>query len=210
MIKIATKPTNKDLFGKSKWWGYPDLPEELVYPERLFVDDSGEEYYDPLTFICQLRCDEMAPYDKENLLPHEGMLYFFANLDYFMDYEYDDDVPGIGPWPKNQFRVLYSPSCNDLLSHEILFEDGTSLGHPAEAVTFSHCNDNDDSNRLLGEPFMEEVRTEMPGMINLLQIDENDDWDLRFYDCGMLNFLISPANLRARRWDKCECHLFSC
>ena len=49
----------------------------------------------------------------------------------------------------------------------------------------------------------------MPGMINLLQIDENDDWGLRFFDCGMLNFLITPADLAARRWSAVRCYLTS-
>ena len=31
----------------------------------------------------------------------------------------------------------------------------------------------------------------------------------RFFDCGMLNFLISPADLAARRWDGVRCYLHS-
>ena len=46
-------------------------------------------------------------------------------------------------------------------------------------------------------------------MISLLQVDEDDRWHLRFYDCGMLHFLISPRNLKQRKWDKTQCHLFS-
>ena len=69
-IKICLEKADEDLFMKSKWWGNPDLPEGFDVP-------------DDLTFICQVRCDEIANYDEENLLPHKGMLYFFAAIDYY-------------------------------------------------------------------------------------------------------------------------------
>ena len=58
-------------------------------------------------------------------------------------------------------------------------------------------------------PYIDEVREAMPGMLSLLQIDESDDWNLRFYDCGMLNFLISKDDLLNRRWQYTKCYLFS-
>ncbi len=209
MIRIETHPTDSPLFGQSKWWGQPDLPETLDYPEVPMVDDDGEEYLDPLTFICQIRCADIAPFDPEGLLPHEGLLYFFADIDYFFGHFDTADSPGLGLWPQKHFRVLYAPSCDNLHTHSILFEDGTSYGLPAEAITFSSCNKSDDGLRLLGDPYLDEVREQQPGMISLLQVDEDDRWHLVFYDCGMLNFLISPQDLRERRWDKVQCHLFS-
>lgn len=209
MIKIATQPTDKPLFGQSKWWGQPDMPENLEYPEVLMVDDDGEEYMDPLTFICQLRCDELAPYDTEQQLPHIGMLYFFAALDYFLDSNFDCDSPGLGLWQEEYFRVLYSPTCNNLHTHSIVYDDGTPFGLPAEAITFSHSDDDGYGISLLGDPYLDDVCEQFPGMLSLLQIDEEDRWRLRFYDCGMLNFLISPEHLRLRHWNKVQCHLFS-
>lgn len=173
------------------------------------VDDDGEEYLDPLTFICQLRCDELAPYDTEQQLPHTGMLYFFAALDYFLDSNLDCDSPGLGLWPEEYFRVLYSPMCNNLHTHSIVYDDGTPFGLPAETITFSHSDDDGYGIRLLGDPYLDDVCEQHPGMLSLLQIDEEDRWRLRFYDCGMLNFLISPEQLRLRQWDKVQCHLFS-
>ena len=49
----------------------------------------------------------------------------------------------------------------------------------------------------------------MRGRLSLLQVDESDRWGLSFHDCGMLDFLIRLDDLRARRWDKTECYLFS-
>ena len=209
MIRITTHPADNPLFGQSKWWGQPDMPEELDYPEVPMMDDDGEEFLDPLTFICQIRCPDIAPFDPDGLLPHDGMLYFFAALDYFLGDIYNSDSPGLGLWMKKYFRVLYSPSCDNLHTHSIVYDDGTPVGLPAEAISFCLCTENDDSNRLLGLPYLEEVKEQMPEMLSLLQIGEEDRWQLRFYDCGMLNFLITPEQLRQRQWDKTQCHLFS-
>ncbi len=235
MIGIKTAPTGEDLFGRSKWWGFPDLPEELDWPS-VPVNDEGDEYDDPLTFICQIRCEDLAPFDPEGLLPHEGMLYFFAALDYFLGNLDAVAAPGLGEWEVPYFRVLYSPTCERLHTHSLLYDDGSPACLPAESLSFSRLaassTEDDaakddagegsvvrrrflrepvrsgsepyhtpfDGTRLLGQPFYEEVSSELPGMISLLQIDENDSWDLRFFDCGMLNFLITPEDLAARRW----------
>ena len=65
MIKIETHPADNPLTGKSKWWGQPDMPENLDYPEVTIVDDDGETYEDPLTFVCQIRCADIAALDPE-------------------------------------------------------------------------------------------------------------------------------------------------
>ena len=48
------------------------------------TEEDGTESEYPLTFICQIDCEDIAPFDKEGLLPHEGMLYFFAAIDEFI------------------------------------------------------------------------------------------------------------------------------
>ena len=243
------------LFGQSKWWGFPDMPEELEYPEvpvrEEYVDDDGrdavDEYDDPLTFICQIRCSDLAAMDPKGLLPHEGMLYFFAALDYFLGNLDAVVSPGLGEWEAPCFKVLWAPSCENLHTHSILYEDGSEACLPAVPMAFGggagdvsggiagssapagscgagdvsgdaddscgvggdSCEMTGDGFQLLGRPFYDEVVQEMPGMINLLQLDENDDWNLRFFDCGMLNFLITPADLAARRWSAVRCYLTS-
>lgn len=208
MIGIDTAPSAGDLKGCSKWWGFPDLPEEMDWPS-VPVNDDGDEYDDPLTFICQLRCDELAPYDPEGLLPHEGMLYFFAALDYFLG-DLGGICPGLGGWEAPYFRVMYSPSCENLHQHSLFYEDGSPAVLPAEEIRFSRVGEGEDCyTRLLGYPFFEEVSGELPGMVSLLQVDENDDWGLRFFDSGMLNFLIAPEDLAARRFGAVKAWLHS-
>lgn len=208
MIAIKTQPAEGDLFGQSKWWGFPDLPEELDWPS-VPVNDEGDVYDDTLTFICQIRCEELAPFNPEGLLPHTGMLWFFASLDYFLG-NLDAVCPGMGEWEYPYFRVLYSNDLDSLHEHTLLYDDGTPAVLPAEAIRFSRVSRDEDSyTRLLGQPFFEEVSGELPGLISLLQLDEDDRWGLRFFDSGMLNFMISPEDLAARRFSAVRAVLHS-
>lgn len=211
MINLKTRPVPDDepLFGQSKWWGEVDLPEDMPYPEVTVTDEGGDTWDEPLTFICQIRCEDLVDVDPEDVLPHEGMLYFFAALDYFLG-DLDAPVyPGMGKWPKECSRVLYAPSCDNLHTHHVVNADGTPACKPPEAIVFSHCRKAGDGLRLLGRPYLEEVRQLMPDMLNLLQIDEDDRWNLTFHDSGMLNFLIRPADLWERRWENVQCYMFS-
>jgi hypothetical protein len=137
------------------------------------------------------------------------MLYFFAALDYFFGHLDTLLDPGMGLWQQRHFRVLYAPTCDELHTHSIVYDDGTPACRPAEAITFVPCDKATDGLRLLGRPWLDEVHEQMPDMVSLLQLDGNDRWGLRFYDCGMLHFLISPSDLANRRWDRVQCHLFS-
>ena len=209
MIRIETHLADGPLTGKSKWWGEPDMPEELDWPTVMVRDEDGESYDDPLTFVCQIRCADIAPFDPDGLLPHEGMLYFFAALDYFLGDLDTPAYPGMGEWKKEYFRVLYSSSLDQLHTQHLNYPDGTQATMPAEAISFGKSSKDDDGQRLLGYPYIEDVRQEMTGWLSLLQVDESDRWGLTFHDSGMLNFLIRPEDLQQRRWDQTTCYLFS-
>ena len=157
MIRIETHPTDSPLTGQSKWWEEPDMPETLDWPSVKVTDEDGETYDDPLTVICQIRCEDICPMDSDNLLPHEGILYFFAALDYFLGDIETPTYPGMGEWQRDYFRVLYSPTCDDLHTHHVNFPDGTPATMPAEAITFSKGDASDDGLKLLGNPYIEEV-----------------------------------------------------
>ena len=150
----------------------------------------------------------MAELDPEGLLPHEGILYFFAALDYFLGDLDAFTAPGMGEWPAECFRVLYSPVCEGLNTHTLMYDEDTPAALAPESISFK-TPDRESYTGLLGEPYLEETREAMPGLISLLQIDENDDWGLRFFDSGMLNFMIKPADLKARRFDKVRVWLYS-
>ena len=215
-IKINLSKTEDNLFGQSKWWGTADLPEGVEYPMVPYED--GDD--DPLTLVCQIRCADLAEIDKENLLPHEGMLYFFADINEYVHalddkdnestFEYDKEVfiededycNSMGEWSPEAYRVIYCPSAENLASHDIVNSDGSPAYLPAEKITFEGTDFDYDSFKLLGLPYYEEIKEWYPDYINLLQIDENDDWQMILYDCGMINFLIHPEDLKARRFSE--------
>lgn len=204
-IALEFRKTDEDLTGRSKWWGFPDMPESLEYPE-VPID---EDYSDPLTFICQIRCEELAELDTEGLLPHEGMLWFFGSLDYFLGNPDAECNPGMGEWQAPFFKVLYSKDCGTLHTHVTVYDDGTPACMPAEAISFRKCDDTSDDTRLLGRPYLQEINEQYHDYVSLLQIDENDDWGLRFYDCGMLCMLLQPQDLEERRFQYTKCYLHS-
>ncbi len=204
-IGLSAAKSVGNLYGRSKWWGFPDLPESLDWP-TVPVEEDGETYDDPLTFLCQIRCADLKPFDPAGLLPHRGMLYFFAALDYYLGNLDAAVSPGMGEWSRGEFQVLYSPTTEGLNTHSLLYEDGSSACLPAEKMVFGV---KDSYTGLLGEPYLEEVREAMPGLVSLLQVDENDEWGLRFFDSGMFHFLIAPDSLAARRWQDVRCFLHS-
>ena len=194
-IKITTHETEKDLTGKSKWWGAPDLPETIPYPYTTYIDEDGEKYCQPLTFICQIRLKDIADDDTEGLLPHKGILYFFADIDYFLG----EDAPLVMPlhnYSGDMIRVMYVEDESGLLPYEITWE-GTdeSEFRKAEEIRFNEI-DESYCHELLGMPFESEVADSYPDAISLLAIQEEDKWGLRFFDCGTMYFLIDKEDLK--------------
>lgn len=204
-IKIITKQTGESLKAKSHWWGFPDLPSGIDFPLLAdgVCDDEGE---DLMTFICQIRLEEIAESDTENLLPHEGMLYFFADLDYFLG-DLEAPCEGLGFWREGTYKVIYSPDIEHLDTHIVVDKDGHDACLPAESIGYGEADEEGYGHKLLGVPFFDEVREEAPGYISLLQMDEDERWNLRFYDCGMMNFLISREDLAARRFDNVKLYV---
>lgn len=194
-IKLKFTKTDRDLTGCSKIWGCPDLPDCIPYP-MVNIQEQGELIEDPMTFLCQIRLEDIASLDTESQLPHEGMLYFFASLDYFLGNLDALVCPGMGEWDSSHFRVLYSPFCEELHSHRIVYNDGSDYGLPAEEISFEECAASSDGFKLLGLPYYEEVQQEYPGWTSLFQMDESDEWGLRFFDCGMLSFLTDFKKVR--------------
>ena len=206
-IKISTHPTDADLVGQSHWWGFADLPDGVEFPCRDGVDEEGTE--DTLTFICQLRLSDVAALDSEGLLPREGMLWFFADLDYFLG-DLDAPCEGMGEWPEDSFRVVYSPNCEELHTHRVCWADGSAACLPAEAVEFGPAEEFDGGHKLLGRPRMDEWGDTEDGSLRLLlQVDGEDRWGLRFFDMGTLCFLIGTEDLAQRRFDKARLMLYS-
>ena len=176
-VHLKTMPGEGPLTGMSHWWGAPDLPKGVPYPyicvkDRL-PDGSEDVYEEPLTFLFQLRLDNIA--HIRTGLPKEGMIYVFAPLDYYLG-ELDSPLDY-----HDEPVVLYSPSTDGLEPYEITWE-GTdeSIFRPAEKIIVGEGEDI----VLLGNPFHEEIAESHGNQKCLLMLEENEEWGLRFLDCG--------------------------
>ncbi len=68
---------------KIKTGGFADLDAskffgEILLPEKWLKDGIFGETE---IFFCQINLEDFSSYDVGNLLPHEGMLYFFLDLE---------------------------------------------------------------------------------------------------------------------------------
>lgn len=212
-LKINFSPAEDDeLFCQSKWWGSADMPKDVDYPTIPYEDGD-----DPLTMVCQINCSDLAAVDTENLLPHEGMLYFFAAIDeyvYKINKDFDmgcDYFNGLNEWATETYRVIYVPKVEDAVPNDLTDENGEPYGLPAERITFEVSDDPRlDDFKLLGLPFYDEIAEQYPDHLCLLQIDGNDDWQMQLYDMGMICFLIRPDDLKALDFSKVKVYFHSC
>ena len=199
-IKLTLNHTERVLFCGSKWWGDPDMPENMQYP-TIEVTEDGETYDYPLTFICQINCEDIASLDQEGRLPHEGMLYFFAALDKWLGYD-SPTKNDLGEWSKGHFVVKYAKTINFETFQSCMLvddEDQTLTEHEMEIV-FSECADDEKCIKLLGTPSSAEVSGKYPDLINFLQIVRDENLPLEFD--GELNLMIKPSDLGYGNWKK--------
>lgn len=200
-LKLAV-PDGKIPSCSSRFWGNPDLPADYGYP--CFKDADGDDY--PFFFICQLNLEELAPYDTGNRLPHRGLLSFFAKIDHYAGYGSDDCIGGSISSPED-VKVLYFPECRNF-EEFMLVDDENNPASPSELkISFSHTGEKYcDEHILFAAPDHREWETwdhPFEDWEILLQIDSfsGDDFNLNFMDCGVLDFLIAPQDLKRKRFD---------
>jgi uncharacterized protein YwqG len=201
-IRLKPNKTERILFCGSKWWGDPDLPENMQYP-TMTVEEDGEKYDYPLTFICQINCEDIAPFDPEGRLPHEGMLYFFGAIDELLGYE--SPVPTcIGEWPKGRLVIKYAKSINfeTFQSCVLVDDEGQSLTDQELEIHFEHCEEDAPGIKMLGTAADEEVRSDNKDLVNLLQIDEDETAGFKCENWKRLNVLFKESDLKFGNWKK--------
>ena len=207
-IGFKVRKTERILFCGSKWWGDPDFPEHMEYPTVKVKDEEGETLDYPLTFICQINCEDIAQFDPEGKLPHEGMLYFFGAIDGYLGYEtYTDNGPG--EWPKGQFIVKYAKNINfeTFQSCILVDDDDQPLTEPEMEMEFFACDDDANISRILGSPSGDEVKRNYQDHISLLHLVNNEEISLNFGENGILQTLMKDSDLRFQNWKRALTHL---
>ena len=187
-IKITLEKTERVLFCGSKWWGDPDMPENMLYP-TIEVTEAGETFDYPLTFICQINCEDIARFDPDGKLPHEGMLYFFGAIDEMLGYEAPYSL-GKGEWPKGHLVVKYAKTINfeTFQSCQLVDDDNQGLTDLEMGIIFDECDDDAPCLKILGN-LPEDIASEYPDYINLLKIDN-------------LSIIIKDSDLKFGNWKR--------
>lgn len=207
-VSIKLQRTETELFCSSKWWGDPDLPADMEYPV-VQVTEDGESFDYPLTFVCQIDCEDIAPLDPEGKLPHQGMFYVFAAIDEYLDY----DAPyhnGPGEWARKMVVVKYTKAINfETFRSAILVDDeDRPLTQPALKMTFEACEEDADCTRLLGIGPESLPAGSGDGLENFLQIVSGTA-GLHFPDNGVLKLLYRQSDLAAGKWKLVHAHMAS-
>ena len=181
------------------------MPENMQYP-TIEVTEDGETFDYPLTFVCQINCEDIAAFDPENLLPHEGMLYFFAAMDKWLGYD-SPTKNGNGEWTRGHFVVKYAKAINfeTFQSCMLVDDEDQALTEREMEIVFSTCEDDEKCIRMLGKPASAEVAQKYDGRLNLLQIVRDTNLDVEFE--GELNLMIKDSDLHFGNWKKTVAHL---
>ena len=198
-IKLTLEKTERILFCGSKWWGDPDMPENMQYP-TMEVNDEGETFDYPLTFVCQINCEDIAPFDKEGELPHEGMLYFFAAIDDYIGYESPVQNP-VGEWPKGRLVVKYAKAINfeTFQTCMLVGDEDEQLTEPELTITFSECEDSENGIKMLAGVSDDNY----PDHVSLLQIASDAIGGIELKE-QTINVLMKDSDLKFGNWKRAK------
>ncbi len=196
-IRLTLNKTERILFCGSKWWGDPDMPENMQYPVMQVTED-GETYDYPLTFVCQINCEDIAKYDKEGKLPHEGMLYFFAAVDDYIGYESPVENT-MGEWPKGRFVVKYAKTINfeTFQTCMLVGDEDEQLTEPELEITFSECENDEACIKMLAEV------AGQPDHISLLQLNSDAQGGIDMQN-RTVNLIIKESDLGFGNWKRAK------
>lgn len=188
------------------WWGDPDMDVQAEGFDWPCTDDGMD-----LIFLGQVRLEDLP---RGGELPPSGLLLFFADVDYSLG-NMEADSPGIGLWPADACRVIYYPAEKlEGLQRVMFLDDGEVCTPRAREVLINEGGAMGDGVRLLGEPRCfewDDWPEPCAGWRLLLQVDSEaaEDYQLRFYDDGLLYFIISEEDLRAGRFDRVRAFMYS-
>jgi len=188
---------------ESKFWGSPDMPETFSFP--TYKDEEGDESV--YEFICQINCQDLIKLDTDNLLPHKGMLYFFARLGYYIGDFFPDKPFKIGENEKQACKVIYTPreDYENFVEMTLVDDEDEEMAFPAQKINFEKSpsllnSESKDFIKLLGDT---DCKKDGDNILNeneslLFQISScmiDSEVDLTFSNNGILSFIIPTDDL---------------
>jgi len=146
-IRLRTEPTNEHeiAIGSSKIGGLPDLPAHVEWPLSKYDNQ-------PLSFVAQIRLQEIKVWDVSDMLPKDGIVYFFSRDDAYKVLYYNGDNSQLErrfapellqPKKKNWLQRIITRNerrifecCRILPSIEYTMHHWTALYHAAAGIPF--------------------------------------------------------------------------
>ncbi len=180
-ISVTLSKAQRENAMASKFFGNP------VFPGEWF----GTDYFDDeKAFMCQINLKDIAPFDTDNLLPHEGYLYFFIDpRDYTRSFKvrYYEGEP-------DEVYESYNFDRQGNVDDDIMTEYRMTFKKEEEERT--------DGAKLLGLPHIMEHKVLLDGEKLLFQFDPLAS-DMEFLDDvgGLLYFIIDDVDLKNRNFD---------
>ncbi|MCR5313353.1 MAG: DUF1963 domain-containing protein [Bacteroidaceae bacterium] len=222
-IKINFKPKDESAIsiGCSKYGGQPDVPEEFVWPR----DDQER----PLSLLLQINCSDLTVYDSEKLLPTTGRLYFFYELseqnwegtehsvkviydntdhNNLQKIEFPEDLSE--EYRLNERELIFNSEKSYMSFEEFMYRNTYSDISDDEIDEITERVDDEKSYDKIGNmlgfaDFIQGIITEdFDNNILLLQmnsLEDEDDEELMFGDCGAIYFYISREDLKLKNFE---------
>ena len=196
--------------GVSRLGGAPVLAAGTSWP---YADHR------PLTHLATIALDELPAVDGREHLPDNGLLSFFADLDFLQPIEPGDQTRGDlaavihtpagasthEPTPPGEVldEQRVAPVARLQLRH-FAVSQGPELdalaAHAVQRLTGRINGPN--APQLLGHPQPVQEDPRKPGQIVLFHIAEIPGLDFAIMDAGDIHFLGTPDTVQARRWDQ--------
>lgn len=189
-IRIYTKHATDLPVGTSRFGGAPDLPAGMQWPSARKT---------PLTFIAQLRLDELRPFDPDHTLPERGLLSVFLDENSYKEarvFHLDASTFARAAVPKK-----HHPYDLAAVRFHTAFElPGPYDTQPLASIALPLAKTR---SQLLGWDGHAGYQKPLPANTRLLFRCESDrQANMNFGDAQDIHVRISDKDLAARRFDR--------
>ena len=157
--------------GLSKMLGNPVLPKKLM-----------DSLPSTAMFLMQIRLEDIAEFDEDNVLPHKGYLYFFLDTEN-------------GAYSLKPIVEYYAGEPTHFVDGFNDIVDGFEEYNQDYLIEFEKCDDEADGNKLLGHPADWQYQETTDRL--LLQLDPLADEEMNLFSTfdGFLYFFFEGEKI---------------